>query len=469
MKDRELHTTIEMALYKHGMEKKIKESEEWLSITLRSIGDAVIATDTTGCVIFMNPVADSLTGWKWEEAAGKPLKEVFNIINEETGKQVEDPVKKAIRAGIPVGLANHTVLIAKDGTKTPIELPVEDSCAPIRDDKGEIVGGVLVFRDITERKRAEEALQASRESFHNIVEKSADGILIVDRNGIVRFVNPEVESLFGSKAEEFVGELFGFPIVSGESLEIDIIRRGREIGTGEMRVVETSWGDESAYLISIRDITERTRADEQIKASLREKEVLLKEIYHRVKNNLQVVSSLLNLQSERIEDKNAAELFKISQNRIDSMALIHEELYQSEDLARVDFAEYIQKLVTELYSSYGVDCETIKLNINAANILLDINKAIPSGLIINELVSNSLKHAFPDGKEGELSVVLRSDNNQFTLTIRDTGVGFPDDLDFRNTASLGMQLVVTLTNQLDGTIELDRSGGTTFNITFAKL
>jgi len=149
------------------------------------------------------------------------------------------------------------------------------------------------------------------------------------------------------------------------------------------------------------------------------------------------------------------------------MALIHEELYQSEDMARIDFAGYIQKLVTDLYSSYGIDCETIKLNINAGNILLDIDKAIPCGLIINELVSNSFKHAFPDGKEGEVSVTLRSDNNTIALTISDNGLGFPKDLDFQNTESLGMQLVVTLTNQIDGTLELDRSGGTTFKITFA--
>ncbi len=150
--DREVYTAIEMALYKYGMEKKLKESEKWLSITLKSIGDAVIATDTKGYVIFMNLVAQSLTGWKHEEAVGKPLKDIFNIINEETGKQVENPIKKAIQEGIAADLTNRALLIAKDGMKTSIE----DSCAPIRDDKGDIVGGVLVFRDITERKWAEE-------------------------------------------------------------------------------------------------------------------------------------------------------------------------------------------------------------------------------------------------------------------------------------------------------------------------
>ena len=152
--ERELHTGIEIALYKHEMERKLKESEQWLSTTLKSIGDAVIATDANGFVTFMNPVAEALTGWNQEDAAGKPLKKVFNIINEETGKQAEDPATRVLREGVVVGLANHTVLIARDGTKYPID----DSGAPIRDDKGNIMGVVLVFRDITEKRNMEEAL-----------------------------------------------------------------------------------------------------------------------------------------------------------------------------------------------------------------------------------------------------------------------------------------------------------------------
>jgi len=152
--ERELYTAIEIALYKHQMERKLRESEQRLVTTLKSIGDAVIATDAGGFVTFMNPVAEALTGWNQEDAAGKPLKKVFNIINEETGKQAEDPATRVLREGAVVGLANHTVLIAEDGTKYPID----DSGAPIRDDKGNITGVVLVFRDITEKRNMEEAL-----------------------------------------------------------------------------------------------------------------------------------------------------------------------------------------------------------------------------------------------------------------------------------------------------------------------
>ncbi len=156
--ERELHTTIEIALYKHMMERMLKESEQWLATTLKSIGDAVIATDSQGFVIFMNPVAEALTGWKQENAAGRPLKEVFNIVNEETGREVEDPATRVLREGVVVGLANHTVLIAKDGKRYPID----DSGAPILDKSGNVIGVVLVFRDITERQRMEEELQKAQ-------------------------------------------------------------------------------------------------------------------------------------------------------------------------------------------------------------------------------------------------------------------------------------------------------------------
>jgi len=191
---------------------------------------------------------------------------------------------------------------------------------------------------------------------------------------------------------------------------------------------------------------ERKRMEEWIKASLKEKEVLLKEIHHRVKNNLQIISSLLNLQSEYIKDEQDLEIFKVSQNRIESMALIHEKLYQSEDLAQIDFSEYIRDLVASLFCSYELNLDAIELKINVEQIFLNIETAIPCGLIINELVLNSLKHAFPIGNSGEIYINLyENDENEIALTISDNGIGFSQDFDFRNTSSLGLQLVNALT------------------------
>ena len=218
-----------------------------------------------------------------------------------------------------------------------------------------------------------------------------------------------------------------------------------------------------------REIDERKRVEERIKASLREKEILLKEIHHRVKNNLQIISSLLNLQSEYIKDKQALVVFKESQNRVRSMALIHERLYQSEDLSRIEFGEYLRNLANHLFRSYGVNSNTIELKIRVDDASLGIDAAIPCGLIMNELISNSLKYAFSERKEGEICIDFGSDNDgTFILTVSDNGVGFPEDLDFRSTGSLGLQLVRMLTEQFNGTIELDRSSGTKFKIKFTE-
>jgi len=216
------------------------------------------------------------------------------------------------------------------------------------------------------------------------------------------------------------------------------------------------------------EVTERKKVEGKIKASLREKEVLLKEIHHRVKNNMQVISSILNLQSRQIKNKHALKMFEDSQNRIKSMALVHEKLYESENLARIDFAEYTRSMTNYLFSLYRIG-PAIGLNIDIKDSLLDVNTAIPCGLIINELISNSLKYAFPEGIEGEICIQLYSDKDgKFTLIVEDNGIGFPKDLDFRKTESLGMQLIIMLVEQLEGTIELDKTKGTSFTITFEK-
>jgi two-component sensor histidine kinase len=216
-----------------------------------------------------------------------------------------------------------------------------------------------------------------------------------------------------------------------------------------------------------REISERKRAEEHIKASLAEKEVLLKEIHHRVKNNLQVISSLLYLQSKHSRDEATLEMFLESQQRVRSMALVHERLYQTENLARVDCAEYVRDLASYLRHSYGMASGPVKLEVDVANVSLAIDTAVPFGLIVNELTSNALKHAFPHGQGGEVLIQLtEGEDGQCSLVISDNGTGLPNGLDFRNTKSLGLQLVKTLTKQLGGTIELDRGNGTAFSITF---
>ena len=198
---------------------------------------------------------------------------------------------------------------------------------------------------------------------------------------------------------------------------------------------------------------------------MREKEVLLQEIHHRVKNNLAIVSSLLEWQSEMIEDERARAAFQDSQSRVRAMARIHEHLYLSKDLARVDMAEYIEGLVDYLRQSYGT--YAIILKIEAADVALAIDTALPCGLIINELVANAMKHAFPAGQPGEIHIGLRSDGGQVELTVGDNGVGLPADVDLEDPKSLGLTLVNLLAQQLGGALEVDRDEGATFRLTFA--
>ena len=219
------------------------------------------------------------------------------------------------------------------------------------------------------------------------------------------------------------------------------------------------------------DITERKKVEEQIKISLKEKEVLLREVYHRVKNNMQIITSLLKLQSRYVREEEYREMFRESLDRIKSMSLVHEKLYQSKDLSTIDIKEYIKDIAKGLFQSYGTSKSKIAFIMNINNISLDINTAIPCGLIINELVTNSLKHAFPGGKEGEIKIAIHSMNeNTIELIVGDNGAGIPQDVDFKKTKSLGLQLVTMLAeNQLHGDINLNRNNGTEFTITFKEV
>jgi PAS domain S-box-containing protein len=226
----------------------------------------------------------------------------------------------------------------------------------------------------------------------------------------------------------------------------------------------------SLYAQLQAELNERKQAEENLKNSLKEKEILFKEIHHRVKNNLYVVSSLLELQSDTISDPQIAKLFEESQNRIYSMALIHEKLYRSQNIAQVNFGDYLQDLVDHLFDTYNVSQDRIEVKIDTDPIFLNIETAAPCGLIVNELVSNTMKHAFPNERTGMVCVECHQDGaKQIHLAIRDNGIGFPPDLNFRTTDSMGFQVVCTLIEQLEATIELESDRGTSFHIKFFEL
>jgi two-component sensor histidine kinase len=226
---------------------------------------------------------------------------------------------------------------------------------------------------------------------------------------------------------------------------------------------EETW---SEVLVSLVDITERERAKAELQESLREKEMLLREVHHRVKNTLQIISSLLYLQSEKAEEIGAGDILQSSRDQVRSMALVHERLYGSEDLARVDFGEYLQSLRTSLLQTYGGASRGIEVKVDADAALVDIDLATPCGLIVNELVSNALKYAFDHQEQGEVGIGFYADGEQFVLTVHDNGIGLPEEADLQHGQSLGLTLVQSLVEQLHGTMRIDRGLGSRFTIVF---
>jgi PAS domain S-box-containing protein len=309
------------------------------------------------------------------------------------------------------------------------------------------------------------------------VNTSINGIMLADLEGKVTWVNSSYLRMWGCQsAEEVLGLHFsGFwvgdegerilaalPQSGGWHGQLQALRRDGGVFSVELSVsqIRNEEGNPVGIMTSVVDITEHLKAEEMEKNLL-----LAKEIHHRIKNNLQVISSLLFLQSEYVQDNRTREMFKESQNRVRSMALLYQKLYQSKNLSGIDPSEYIKDLTRNLFTSYGVSGFQINLAVVAEGITLGMDTAVPCGLIINKLVSNSLKHAFPSGGSGEIRVELMPSERQaeggnwYRLIVSDSGKGFPEDLDFRKTESLGLKIVCTLTEQLGGSIALERGGG----------
>ena len=333
------------------------------------------------------------------------------------------------------------------------------------------------------------ALLTSSHLLARILDLAGDAILSIDESQRIVLFNQCAQEIFGYSAAEVGGQLLAvllpcWPAESQQHRSDDAagaiaprrmgkpceIRGRRKNGTefpSEVSISQVPVDGRTVFMLILRDITERVVNQEQLRDSLSEKEELLQEIHHQVKTQLQVVSSLLGMQSRGVPDPETRRVFQESQDRIHSMALLHESLYESHSLSKVDFPGYVRQLAAHLFHSYGVPADRIRLRTDLGSQSLRLDAALPCGLIVNELVSNSLKYAFPDGREGEIRIELREHSDgTFRLMVADNGVGLKADLDWINARSLGLKLVRTLAERLGAKIEVDSSAGVEVRLAF---
>ncbi len=615
--------SIEQGEKRREAERRLAKSRQNLKVTLNSIGDGLISTDTEGKVVRMNPVAEALTGWDFEAAEDKPLDEVFNIVNTDTGEPVDNPVEEVLASGKIVGLANHTTLISRTGE----EYRIADSGAPIKGPGGEITGVVLVFRDITEKYEMREKIRRSEKRYRSLFNQMNEGValheIVYDESGqpvdykflevnsqfeeILDLEREEVleqkatevydteeppyferylavaeaedelefetyfppldkhfhisafapepgkfatvfmditerkktqaaleerhrqlQTLFGNLPgmayrcqsdrewtmkflSEGVRELTGYgPAELLESSEISygdlIVEADRESVWNEVQsAVEQREPYELVYRIRARngeekwvweqgegvfaetgelkflegfitDITERHRMEKKLRDLLEEKEVMLQEIHHRVKNNLQVICSLLDMRA-RTAISEAEKPLMETRNRVNSMALIHDRIYQSDTPSAVNIENYLEELTAGLRNTYERGQQEIQVELEVdETIRLELDLAVPCALILNELLANVFEHAFPVENEKEniirISFQQNSSEFDFCLRISDNGQGLPGDYEIGELGqrdTLGLGLVKALVEQqLAGELEVNSSPnkGTEFIVRF---
>jgi PAS domain S-box-containing protein len=466
---------------RRNAENKLIESEKRFRSLIYNSTEIIRILDENGTIIFDSPSSVHILGYPEGSLVGKNPIDYIHPDDQERVKKDLNEVYDNKNTGIPTEFRIRKV----DGTYLPVE-----STSQNLTDVPSIAGIVVTTHPIKERKEMENALRGSEEKYKMLFESDPAYTILLDREGKILEINNAAVNFTGKTREDLINkrfiELGLFPeedkafqkelfskVLAGQRVKPS--QYGVIDKDGIKRCVESQFiplrqnGRVYAVMVISTDVTEKKIATDKLKASVREKEILIQEIHHRVKNNMQIISSLLNLQSRYVEDGEAVDVLKESQNRVKSMAMIHEKLYQSADLTQINFVDYIQSLVSNLLYSYDIKSDHIKPILEVDDVNLNIETAVPCGLIISELVSNSLKYAFPDGIKGEISVSLKVVDEEYELTISDNGIGLPDELDLEKIDSLGLLLVTSLTEQIDGEITIRSIKGTEFKIKFKEL
>lgn len=478
----EINSVLKQEIEEHKKTQQLlEEQKNFTKNIIESSIDMIIAVDDEGNITEFNKASVSQYGYTLDDVIGEPLEILF-----ENKEELELMQKELSEKGSFSG-----EIVNKKKNKEIFTSFI--SASLIRNEKGKIVGSMGVSRDITEFRANERRALEQRAKLESIFNSTENMMMwTMDRNNKVTTMNHNLTKWMLAALESNI--TIGDDILAKLRSSLD-----EDFYQGQLTFFDNAFdGKPQQFELPLRDVnnkiiwlqvflnpvyladkleevsclvydnTERREIDRKIRDSLKEKEVLLQEVHHRVKNNLQVISSILNLQSSYVTDQGTLEILQESQNRIKSMSFIHETLYRTTDFSSINFSEYIKSLSYNLIQSYRLtNCE-IEFIPNIDVVEMSIDQAIPCGLIVNELVSNALKYAYKDRSNGKLWIDLNEKDKQITLKISDDGVGLPENFKFEKNDSLGVQLVYSLTEQLDGTIEVTSDKGTSFLITFEK-
>ena len=459
-------------------EEKLLDSEHKFQQLTENISISVFTFNMEGRFTYVNPSTTKITGYSEEELLSLKF---FDIVHPEYRETVMSRGFNRIK-GEDVMQRYDFPIITKRGEVRWIE---------IYNSRTTINGLVVVLgtaTDITDRRNTEQRIRESEENYKHLVESIEEGLVIADEFENITFTNKAARKIFGYPDKEIENMNFK-KLVSPDDYkrlqmetdnriknliskyELDIIRKD-----GEKRLISVTASPlfkNEDFISSIGifvDITEIRKAEEKIKSQLHEKEVMLQEIYHRVKNNLQIISSMLKLQASYIDNEYATQLFRNCQHRVKAMSLVHEKLYRSKDLSNISFKDYTKSLIRNLFISLNINGNRIKYELDINDVNLNISAAIPCGLIINELITNALKYGFPDNREGVIKISMNElDNGKLNLTVWNNGVDLPKDFDMNNLSSFGMRLVEILKFQLEAELTIERKDGVAFSLTFAKI
>jgi PAS domain S-box-containing protein len=461
-------------------EEKVKKQKTYFQKLFQNSPEGIVILDENDLIQDANQSFIQMFGYKYFEVVGQHISELIVP----PGLESEALMLSESVSRDAMIVQYETVRKRKDGTL--LDVSILGSPIRAKGDRQEVYG---IYRNISDQKRSEDALRQSEEKYRTIIETIEDGYFETDLEGCFVYMNHALARITGYDKRELLG-LAHYHYMDKSSADKvfttfnNVYKTGKpdrgvdwEITrkNGEKRFVEASVslkndlsGKPDGFRGIVRDVTERRRAADQIRESLREKEVLLTEIHHRVKNNMAVISSLLSMQSDYVKDEAYKALFRESENRIRSMAMIHEKLYQNETFSSIEFGAYTRELAQSLNDSLRPDKSEITVHVEAEEVFLDITTAVPCGLILNEILTNSFKHGFRGRNSGKIRLSLVKLDELIVLTVSDNGVGMPSEEEIASKGSLGMTLIFGLSMQLGAEMTIEGDKGTTYTLKFHR-